>query len=297
MDKLIITAAISGSGVTRDMTPNVPITPDEITKSAIECWRAGAAIAHIHVRDPETGLGSLDLDLFKQVVEKVREQSDLIICLTTSDIPGRNPSVADRLSTIALLPELVELPMGSINLAGKTFINSPEFIKEALIRMKNNGVKPELAVLDTGMIMSAFRMQEEGLIEDDMHFQILLGTPWGAPATPKSLLYLYEQIPDKASWSVAVRGEASLSMHIMALIMGGHVRPVWRIIFICKKTFLQRITPSWSNALYGLQKSLEEKRRLQMRQEKFLSYVNSLWPVLFFNQQYILTSNNGHAMR
>ena len=224
MDKLIITAAVTGSGVTRRMTPNVPIAPDEIAKSALECWRAGAAIAHIHVRDPETGLGSLDFKLFKQVVEKIREQSDLIVCLTTSGMPGRNTSVADRLAPIGLLPELVELPMGSINLAGTTFINSPEFIKEALLRMRDNGVKPELAVLDTGMIMSAIRMQEEGLIADDMHFQILLGTPWGAPATLKSLFYLYEQIPANASWSVAVRSEASLRMHVMALMMGGHVR-------------------------------------------------------------------------
>lgn len=240
MDKLIITAAVTGSGVTRHMTPNVPIAPDEIVKSAIECWRAGAAIAHIHVRDPETGLGSLDFKMFKQVVEKIKEQSDLIVCLTTSGMPGRNTSVADRLAPIGLLPELVELPMGSINLAGTTFINSPEFIKEALLRMRDNGVKPELAVLDTGMVMSAIRMQEDGLIADDMHFQILLGTPWGAPATPKSLFYLYEQIPDKATWSVAVRSEASLNMHVMALMMGGHVRLGMEDYFYLSENVLAR---------------------------------------------------------
>jgi uncharacterized protein (DUF849 family) len=90
MEKLIITAAITGSGITRDVAPHIPITSDEIIQSAIECWNAGAAIVHIHVRDPKTGLGTQDLNLFRQVVEPLREKTDLVLCLTTSGIPGRN---------------------------------------------------------------------------------------------------------------------------------------------------------------------------------------------------------------
>jgi len=90
MEKLIITAAITGSGITRDVAPHIPITSDEIIQSAIECWNVGAAIVHIHVRDPKTGLRTQDLNLFRQVVEPLREKTDLVLCLTTSGIPGRN---------------------------------------------------------------------------------------------------------------------------------------------------------------------------------------------------------------
>ena len=90
MEKLIITAAITGSRITREITPHIPLTPEEIVQSAYECWQAGASTVHIHVRDPDTGLATQDVEIFKQVVEPLREKTDLILCLTTSGIPGRN---------------------------------------------------------------------------------------------------------------------------------------------------------------------------------------------------------------
>jgi 3-keto-5-aminohexanoate cleavage enzyme len=100
MEKLIITAAITGSRITREMTPHIPITPQEIAQSAVECWNAGAAMVHIHVRDPNTGLGTQDLEMFRQVVESLREKTDLILCLTTSGIPGRNLPIEERLAPL-----------------------------------------------------------------------------------------------------------------------------------------------------------------------------------------------------
>src|SRR4030042_6697027 len=106
MEKLIITVGITGSRITREQPPYVPITPKEIAQSGIEAWRAGASILHIHVRDPQTGLGTQDLSIFKEVVDRIQNETDAILCLTTSGIPGRNLPTAERLQPLTLKPEL-----------------------------------------------------------------------------------------------------------------------------------------------------------------------------------------------
>lgn len=224
MDRVIITAAITGSRITRQTAPHIPITPEEIAQSAIECWEAGASIVHIHVRDPQTGQGIQDLNLFRQVVEKLRKETDLILSLTTSGIPGRNLPVEERLGPLSLNPELASFDAGSINLGGSVFINTPEFLDRAAEMMKEKGVKPEIEIFDAGMIVTALRMLEEGKLEAPLHFQFVLGTPWGAPATPKSLLHLLEHIPPGSTWSVIGIGKGHLPMAMMGLIMGGHIR-------------------------------------------------------------------------
>jgi 3-keto-5-aminohexanoate cleavage enzyme len=224
MDRVIIIAALTGSRIMRDVAPYIPYTPEEITRSAVECWNAGAAVVHIHVRDPKTGLGTQDMDLFRQVVAPLREKTDLIICLTTSGIAGRNLPVQERLIPLELKPELASFDAGSINLGGGVFSNPPEFLDEAAKRMKEMGVKPEIEIFDLGMIVTALRMRDERKLMEPLHFQFVMGSPWGAPATPKSLLHLYEHIPKDATWSATGIGKGHLPMSMMALIMGGHIR-------------------------------------------------------------------------
>jgi 3-keto-5-aminohexanoate cleavage enzyme len=224
MENVIITAAITGSRILRDTAPYIPITPEEIIQSAIEAWRAGAAIVHIHVRDLKTGLGCQDPNLFRQVVEALRSDTDLILSLTTSGIPGRNLPVEERLCPVALKPELASFDAGSINLGGGVFINDPAFLDEAARIMKQAGVKPEIEIFDLGMLITALRMRDEGKLDDPLHFQFVLGTPWGAPATPKSFLHLYEHLPRNATWSNIGIGRGYLQMAMMALMMGGHIR-------------------------------------------------------------------------
>lgn len=224
MEKLIITAAITGSRITREATPYIPITPEEIVTSATECWEAGAAIVHIHVRDPNTGLGTQDTELFRQVVAPLRERTDLVLCLTTSGIPGRNLAIEERLAPLELEPELASLDAGSINLGGSVFINTPEFLQAAAVRMREVGVKPELEIFDMGMMVTCLRMREEGYLIDPLHFQFVLGTPWGIPATPKSLLHLIDYLPERSTWSVIGIGRAHLPISMMGLILGGHIR-------------------------------------------------------------------------
>jgi len=224
MDKLIITAAITGSRITREATPYIPITPEEIVASAIECWEAGASIVHIHVRDPNTGLGAQDIGLFRQVVEPLRKSTDLVLCLTTSGIPGKNLPIEERLTPLELKPELASFDAGSINLGGSVFINTPDFLQAAAVRMSEAGVKPELEVFDVGMMATCLRMREEGSLRDPLHFQFVLGTPWGIPATPKSLLHLLDYLPERSTWSVIGIGKAHLPMSMMGVILGGHIR-------------------------------------------------------------------------
>lgn len=224
MEKLIITAAITGSRIMRETAPYIPITPEEIVQSALECREAGASVVHIHVRDPDTGLGTQDFDLFRQVVEPLREKTDLILCLTTSGIPGRNLPIEERLAPLELQPELASFDAGSINLGGFVFVNSPEFLERAAGKMKAMGVKPELEIFDLGMIITCLRMRDEGKLDEPLHFQFVLGTPWGAPASPQSLLHLHEYIPENSTWSVIGIGKGHLPMSMMALVMGGHIR-------------------------------------------------------------------------
>jgi 3-keto-5-aminohexanoate cleavage enzyme len=224
MEKLIINAAVTGSRNLRDIAPYIPYTPEEIVQSSIECWKAGAAVVHIHVRDPETGLGEQDPELFRQVVEPLREQTDVIVNLTTSGIAGRNLPMADRLKSLELKPDMASFDAGSINLGGGVFINPPDFLDLAAGEMKRLKVKPEIEVFDSGMITTALAMKKKGQLEDPMYFQFVLGTPSGAVATPQSLLHLTELIPDGSIWSVTGMGKAHLPMSMMAIAMGGHIR-------------------------------------------------------------------------
>ena len=127
MEKLIISVGVTGSRITRQQTSYIPITPEEIARSGIEAWRAGASILHIHVRDPKTGLGTQDLAIFKEVVDRIRSETDAILCLTTSGIPGRNLPIQERLIPLSLNPDLVSFDAGSINMGEHALLSKITF--------------------------------------------------------------------------------------------------------------------------------------------------------------------------
>ncbi len=224
MEKLIIAVGITGSRITRKQTPHIPILPEEIARSGIEAWRAGASILHIHVRDPKTELGTQDVAIFRDVVGRIRSETDAVLCLTTSGIPGRNLSIPDRIQPLVLNPELVSFDAGSVNMGENVFLNPPEFLdalaKETLAR----GIKPELEVFEVGMVYTCLRYLEDGLLKPPLHFQFVLGIRGGMPATVKSLLHLTEIIPKGSTWSVIGAAQGQLTMAMAGLVMGGHVR-------------------------------------------------------------------------
>jgi len=224
MEKLIITVGITGSRITRQQTPHIPITPQEIAQSGIEAWKAGASVLHIHVRDLKTGLGTQDYSIFKEVVDRIRSETDAVLCLTTSGIPGRNLEFKERLIPLSLDPELVSFDAGSINMRENVFLNPPDFLEMLARETLNKGIKPELEVFEVGMVETCNRYLEKGLLRPPLHFQFVLGVLGGMPATAKSLLHLSEIIPAEATWSVIGIGTGQLPMTMMAMAMGGHVR-------------------------------------------------------------------------
>jgi len=224
MEKLIITVGITGSRITREQTPYIPITPQEIAQSGIEAWRAGASVLHIHVRDPKTGLGTQDYSFFKEVIDCIRSETDTILCLTTSGIPGRNLQFQERLVPLSFNPELVSFDAGSINMRENVFLNPPDFLELLAKETLMKGIKPELEVFEVGMVQTCIRYMERGLLKPPLHFQFVLGVPGGMSATAKSLLHLSEIIPEGSTWSIIGIGLGQLPMALMAMAMGGHVR-------------------------------------------------------------------------
>jgi len=224
MEKLIITVGITGSRITRQQTPYIPITPEEIAQSGIEAWKAGASILHIHVRDPETGLGTPEVSIFREVVDRIRSETDAVLCLTTSGIPGRNLPIPDRLEPLALRPELASFDAGTINMGANVFLNPLEFLETLAKETLDKGIKPELEVFEVGMVYTCLRLLEKGLLKTPLHFQFVLGVPGGMPATAKSLLHLSEILPQGSTWSVIGIGPGQLPMAVIAMAMGGHVR-------------------------------------------------------------------------
>jgi 3-keto-5-aminohexanoate cleavage enzyme len=225
MEKLIITAAVTGSGPTRENNPNIPYSPAEIAAEALRCWRAGAAVVHVHVRDPETGQPAFERELFIEVVERVREESDMLINLTTSAFNLQGPDAGERrLMTVDLGPDLCSLDIGSLNFRGRVFINPSEWVEMAAERMRKAGVKPEMEVFDLGHVRQASNLVDRDLMVDPPYFQLCLGIAWGAEADLETLLAMKAKLPAGSQWSVLGVGQRQLPITTHAMLMGGHVR-------------------------------------------------------------------------
>jgi 3-keto-5-aminohexanoate cleavage enzyme len=225
MEKVIITAAVTGSRPTKEMNPAVPYSPQEIAGAAIECYRAGAAIAHIHVRDPETGRPDFRMELFREVMDRVRRECDMIVNLTTSGFHLSGEDVIEkRLQPVALRPEICSLDLGSVNFWDRAFVNPPEWGAIAAKRMREVGVKPEIEVFDVGHIYQALDLVQQGLIDDPPYFQLCMGVKWGIAATPENLLFMKGKLPSNARWSVLGIGRAELPMIALGILSGGNIR-------------------------------------------------------------------------
>jgi 3-keto-5-aminohexanoate cleavage enzyme len=225
MDNLMITAAVVGSQPTKEMNPAVPYTPEDIAREALDSWRAGAAIAHIHVRDPESGTPLMDLGLFKDVVERIRSESDILINLTTSGFHLSGDDTGEqRLNPLTLTPELCSFDIGSVNFREGAFINPPAWGEMAAKRMQAEGVKPEIEVFEVGHIRQARGLIADGFLVEPPYFQLCMGVGWGIGATPENLRFMHSKLPPEAVWSVLGVGRAQKEMITLGVEMGGHVR-------------------------------------------------------------------------
>ncbi|MCS1352327.1 3-keto-5-aminohexanoate cleavage protein [Mechercharimyces sp. CAU 1602] len=220
-EKLMITVALVGAEASRADHPQLPLTAVEIGKAAEASWRAGAAIAHIHVRD-HLGNASQDAGLYRAAMDEIKKRCDIIIQVSTGGAVGMN--IEERAQPLSLYPEMATLTTGSINFGEDVFLNTPQDIRMLARTMKENRIYPEFEIFDVGMIRNALQLVKEGIVGKNHHFDFVMGVPGAIPATASNLVHLVAQLPARATWSVAGIGRAQLPLATMAMVMGGHVR-------------------------------------------------------------------------
>ena len=239
--KVIISCAVTGSADTPGRNPAVPVTPAQIATSAIDAAKAGAAIVHIHVRDPKSTKPSMDTAHYREVVERIRGSgTDMLINLTTG--PGarfthdeRDPSKPSAESVlkspeervrhvVELKPDICSLDMGSLNMGDRVFINTPKHLKAMAVAIKDAGVMPELEVFETGHLLLAKRFIENGYVKPPGMFQICLGISWGQPATTEAMTYMRNLLPPDAPWFAFGISLYQFPMVAQTVLLGGHPR-------------------------------------------------------------------------
>jgi uncharacterized protein (DUF849 family) len=239
-NKTVITCAVTGSGTRPEQTPYLPITPSQIADSALEAAVAGAAVVHIHVRNPETGSPSMDLDLYAKVVELIKkENSDLIINITTG--PGSTGLVSHLLPNsgkfflksaeqrvkhiLELKPDICSLDLNTMNRGPEGItINTLGICRKIAAAVKEVGCKPELEIFDSGDYHIARLLIDEGLIEDPPLWQFAMGIKWGWNASPETLDYARKLLPSNSVWSAFGIGAMEMPIVAQSWLFGGHVR-------------------------------------------------------------------------
>jgi uncharacterized protein (DUF849 family) len=244
--EVFITCPVTGVGDTAGRSDKIPVTPAQIADAALEAARAGAAVAHIHVRDPGTGRGSRDPRLYREVVERIRASDVDVVLNLTAGVGGdlvlggdEHPlpfdeagtdlvGATERLAHIAeLLPEICTLDCGSMNFAAGgdyVLVNTPDVLRAMARRVQELGVRPELEVFDTGHLVLVKELIAEGLVDEPALIQLCMGIPYGAPADPATLLALVGQLPPGCVFSAFAIGRMQLPYVAMAAIAGGNVR-------------------------------------------------------------------------
>lgn len=240
---VVLTCAVTGAGDTTGRSAHVPVTPKDIAAAAIEAAKAGAAVAHIHARDPDTGQGSRDPKLFREIVDRVRDSdTDVVINLTAGmggdwapdpDNPAMPGPGTDMIGPEARLthieecqPEICSLDCGTLNFSNTDmiYISTPPTLRKMAALVQGWGVKPELEVFDLGHIRFAKAMIDEGLIDAPPMFQLCLGIPWGADQDVETMAAMKAQLPAGASWASFGISRGQMPMAAAAVALGGNVR-------------------------------------------------------------------------
>jgi uncharacterized protein (DUF849 family) len=239
---VIVTCAVTGSAPTFRKHPNIPITPEQIARQAVDAAKAGAAMVHCHVRDPATGLKSGRLELYREVKERIEDSGVDVIVNLTCGYGGRYvPSEADprraddTLSdligpeqrtehAVRLRPEVCSLDVATMNFGDQVFMNTPPHLRIMADRIRNAGVKPEVEVFEPGHLRLAAQMIEDGHLLRPTHFQFCLGIKWSMPATREAIAFLLTLLPPGATWSAFGVAQHQFPMVEAAVDLGGHVR-------------------------------------------------------------------------
>ena len=239
--EVIITCAVTGSGDTAAKHPDLPKSPEQIAAAAIEAAEAGAAVAHIHVRDPKTGEAGRKLEWYQEVVERVRASSTDVVLNLTAGMGGdfipdkEDPSKGgpgtdmatpeERLAHVKkLLPEICTLDCGTQNYSTTAYVSTPDMLREMAKIIHELGVKPEIEVFELGQVWFAKQLIKEGLIDEPPLFQLCMGIPWTAEANAENMLALRNMLPENSVWSGFGISRMQMPMVAQAMILGGNVR-------------------------------------------------------------------------
>ena len=242
--EVFITCAVTGSGSSQDRSPHVPRSPEQIANSAIAAAKAGAAIVHCHVRDPETGVPSRDPKLYREVTDRIRDaEVDVVLNLTAGmggDIVFGPPSAPlplndatdmvsaeERLAHIEdCLPEICTLDCGTMNFAEADYVmtNTPGMLTTMGARMEALGVKPEIEAFDTGHLWYAKQLVKDGVLSSPALVQLCMGIPWGAPNDLNTFMAMVNNVPDDWNWSAFSIGRDEMPYVAASVLAGGHVR-------------------------------------------------------------------------
>ncbi len=242
---VFITCAVTGSGGTQDRSPHVPRSPQQIAESAIDAARAGAAIVHCHVRDPETGAPSRDPKMFREVTDRIRDaEVDVVLNLTAGmggdmvfgDVENPLPvnelgtdmaGATERVAHVAeCLPEICTLDCGTMNFAEADYVmtNTPGMLTAMGRMMTELGVKPEIEAFDTGHLWYAKQLVADGVLEADALVQLCMGVPWGAPNDLNTFMAMVNNVPDNWNWSAFSLGRDQMAYVAASVLAGGNVR-------------------------------------------------------------------------
>ena len=243
--EVFITCAVTGSGGTQDKSPHVPRSPKQIADSAIEAAKAGAAVVHCHVRDPETGAPSRDLALYREVTERIRDSEvDVVLNLTAGmggdmvfgDVENPLPvkeagtdmiGATERMTHIAeCLPEICTLDCGTMNFAEADYVmtNTPGMLRAMGQMMTDLGVKPEIEAFDTGHLWFAKQLVKEGVLGGPALVQLCMGVPWGAPDDLNTFMAMVNNVPSDWNWSAFALGRNEMPFVAASVLAGGNVR-------------------------------------------------------------------------
>ncbi len=270
MEKLIITLAPTGNVPTKELNPTTPITAVEIVDQIEECLELGIAIAHIHARD-EDQQPTHERHKFEEILSEInRRNLDVITQVSTGARGGAN-TIECRGQMLGLPFEMGSLATGSSNFPTSVNANSPELIEALATKMYENGIKPEIEAFDCGMISNAIRYVKSGILQDPLHFNMVMNVPGSIRGTVKNLMFMADMLPEKATWSVSGIGPSQVPMLTAAILLGGHVRTgledtllykkgvpatnrmlVERVVRIAKELGREIATPAEARKILGL---------------------------------------------
>jgi len=220
MEKLIVTVATTGHGTPLSKYPRLPIQPRDIANEVYECYKEGASTCHIHTRTDD-GEPSVDLDRFREIIDRIRDLCcDIVINCSTGGM--FDPKL--RMQPVTLRPDMVSYNAGSMNFGPDVFYNPKGVLEELGRLMEEYDVKPEVEVFDSAMLYNAIRLSETGHIKQPIHFQFCLGADGGMAASPESIMYLKNLVPEGSTWSVLGLGRHAPTMWSLGIMLGGHVR-------------------------------------------------------------------------